>query len=68
MSAWDIAGAVVWTPLAFLLLGAVVIWLRTGAEDPPAEQKGGPTLAIIFGIAALAGAAFSIARLFGAHA
>lgn len=61
MSAWDIAGAVVWTPLAILFWGALGKLSRRGDSD--AVRVGFPLT-----VSMTIGAAFCIARLFGAHA
>lgn len=60
MSAWDIAGAVVWTLLAVMFWGTAVI----SVDDPKASVKAATALAAAFTMAAI----FCIARLCGAHA
>lgn len=64
MSAWDVAGAVVWTPLALLFLGASLT-----PSDPPhppygPRETGAFVWSVTFGI----GAVYCIARCCGAHA
>jgi len=59
MSAFDVAGAVVWTPLA------IWIWvdLIRGAVSEPNVGMGG-IIAVLLTLASV----YCIARLFGAHA
>jgi hypothetical protein len=59
MSAFDIAGAVVWTPLAVLFWFAFVVKVKRAIADQWA--------AFWLGVLASLAAAFCIARLFGAH-
>lgn len=62
MSAFDIAGAVVWTPLAF------VFWVWVFVESPKPSVSGESALVgLTFAFATLGLAAFCIGRLFGAH-
>lgn len=60
MSAFDIAGAVVWTPLAVLFWGAAQ---RTNKQGDKEATAIGFFLTILCTLAA----AFCIARLFGAR-
>lgn len=58
MSAWDIAGAVVWMPLAAFFWFA--FWT--------AQKESHHVAAILIATSSTLGAIFCIARLFGAHA
>ena len=63
MSAFDITGAIVWSPVACLLLWAGIGCLRSESRS---RQDAGPALFI--GTLCALGAVFSVARLLGAHA
>lgn len=67
MSAWDIAGAVVWTLLGSRFLYLIVAASRAQEPIPEDAQKGLATVYFLLPPVWL-GAAFCIARLFGAHA
>lgn len=59
MSALDIAGAVVWTPLALVFWG-------TMATSPPPANEGGRWKVLIPAVPCSFAAVYSIARLCGA--
>lgn len=61
MSAWDIAGAVVWTPLA-------IAFAWVGCSDAEPGDEAMHRRAARWSIPLALGAAFCIARLYGAHA
>lgn len=64
MSAWDIAGAIVWTPIA------VILWsfLFRGGYDWSEHGAGNALTFSIALISSSLAAIYCIARLFGAHA
>lgn len=64
MSAWDIAGTVVWTPLAILFWGGALVPSRPPLPPYGAREVNAAVWAVCFSVAAV----FCIARLFGAHA
>ncbi len=67
MSAWDIAGAVVWTA-AFGIFGGLILWAFITPEKLPDSAYGGLWVAMAIALGSLAGAVFCISRLLGAHA
>ena len=63
MSAWDVAGAVVWTLVA-LLLWAVIYFAALARGTMEIEEVGfSLVIAVMLSLASV----FCIARLFGAH-
>ena len=62
MSAFDIAGAVIATPLAILFLATFC-----GSMASPGPVSDGTMAAFVWGIVTALWAAFCIARLCGAH-
>lgn len=63
MSAWDIAGAVMATPLAIFALIGMVMYLN--GKDEPGEN--GAALAFLVFWPALALSVYCVARLAGVH-
>ena len=63
MSAFDITGAIVWSPIACVLLWVGIGCLR---NESRARRDAGPALFI--GTLCALGAVFSVARLLEAHA
>lgn len=68
MSAWDVAGAVVWTMVAGLL-GTFTAWSFPAVNAIGLDEHRKAWLYVaVLATASLGGSAFCIARLCGAHA
>lgn len=59
MSAWDVTGAVIWTPLG--------LWLLWGVFFHSWKDEGNQAPAFFMAVAMCAGAVWCCARLCGAH-
>lgn len=72
MSAWDVAGAVVWTPLATLMVfvagHALNGWTDALYQQRPDRDLGHMASVVGVMLACLLASGYCIARLFGAHA
>lgn len=70
MSAFDIAGAVIWTPCSALLWLWAALAIRAAklqGRSLDGEEMGGATVVIIVALPTGLAAVFCIARLLGAH-